>query len=867
MGQYTWLAEKKEQEMAKKLQRRGMPSYRQLPVSERYGVSYTGRGPDGRLQPEAPAGMDLAGRHLFHEGEMKADTPEGSMYLNARTTGMAYPETEQQQAEMKMYEKSGQLPGFQTGGMAVKQITAPEITPVVQQIKPQGTVQTQNIPTVQPVKTVTTQTPTAQTIPKLTNQPNQISVQTPTAQNIPVPAGRQVRTVTTQPQQDYTVNIPQLNQGQQEDFARQQENNQNEIANRAKEQAYREARDQEAERLATEEANRAKEEAYKKNRDEQNLVAGRQPIPTETTTEDLAREQGMKWFMDALNKENPALMVEGRRALSELSSRQQQERNALEQQLLQQRVDPGRARIEAQMLRNNQEGELNDLAAQFGIAGMKSRQEIAGTLASQGLQGQQFEEERNRYKDSADWKAYEAAIAAGDFDTAAKAYQKVTGNSISMDQMKTYQNYLNTRNQQELTQGQLAIDSLRNKIGDEKWNSIQSRISGGASLAQVNAEFPGLNLTQEDFKNMYDATPLGERTWERNMSYAKTLLEAGGEANIKAAAGIFNNAFPGTGIDFSKVITADKAASFNAGMSQLGTYVAAGMDYETAITAMKKDGTFDMLGLSEADVEKLYRGVKTNAIDEQWKAISSSEWYQNLDDEKKKDMSDFFTAVLTGELDYTIQKEYTVTNKDGSTSTMYFNTEADANAYGVQNGTTMVATGKSKVTPRTNVLGDGDGDGAGTTPTKRTEPLGTIIIENGKIYQVIADGNTQEIIPDVDDPWSDNNSKILKAGEKDNQYYKTILDERYKDVTDDGKIFETRKFYALNDNENLKGLSYDDPIIQRLKKEIEENTKKNPELSNYRLKETGERVPMYLYIVKDGNTWKMVTSPDKEYKG
>jgi hypothetical protein len=854
MGQYTWLPEKKEQEMAKKLQRRGMPSYRQLPVSERYGVSYTGRGPDGRLQPEAPAGMDLAGRHLFHEGEMKADTPEGSMYLNARTTGMAYPETEQQQAEMKMYEKSGQLPGFQTGGMAVKQITAPEITPVVQQIKPQGTVQTQNIPTVQPVKTITTQTPMAQTIPKLTNQPNQISVQTPTAQNIPVPAGRQVRTVTTQPQQDYTVNIPQLNQGQQEDLARQQENNQNEIANRAKEQAYREARDQEAERLATEEANRAKEEAYKKNRDEQSLVAGRQPIPTETkTTEDLAREQGMKWFMDALNKENPALMVEGRRALSELSSRQQQERNALEQQLLQQGVDPGRARIEAQMLRNNQEGELNDLAAQFGIAGMKSRQEIAGTLASQGLQGQQFEEERNRYKDSADWKAYEAAIAAGDFDTAAKAYQKVTGNPISMDQMKTYQNYLNTKNQQDITQGELAITSLRNKVGDEKWNSIQSRISGGASLAQVNAEFPGLNLTQEDFKNMYDATPLGERTWERNMSYAKTLLEAGGEANIKAAAGIFNNAFPGTGIDFSKIITADKAASFNAGMSQLGTYVAAGMDYETAITAMKKDGTFDMLGLSEADVEKLYRGIKTNAIDEQWKAISSSEWYQNLDDEKKKDMSDFFTAVLTGELDYTIQKEYTVTNKDGSTSTMYFNTEADANAYGVQNGTTMVATGKSKVTPRTNVLGDGDGDGAGTTPTKRTEPLGTVIIENGKIYQVIADGNTQEITPDLDDPFSENNMKIIQAGEKDNPYYKTILDEQYKKMTFGYDITNYNGFYqwlvdpnnkeARRNLDEFKDIPFENPLIQKLKADIE---KGSPQSNTY------------FTIQKDGNSWKLV---------
>jgi hypothetical protein len=861
MGQYSWLAEKKEQEMAKKLQRRGMPSYQQLPIKERYGVSYTGRGPDGKLQPEAPAGME--GRHLFHEGEMKADTPEGSMYLDAKTTGMAYPETEQQQAEMKMYEKSGQLPGFMSGGwsgaiQSAKDIIAKAKKTVVPKVANQITVDTPEIQTIKPAGSQIEQPKVANVI----EQPQvakTVTTDTPEPVITPIrPAGTQgdtvAKTVTTDTPEPVITDIPKLTQEQQEELDRQKENAETEKANKYKEQMYREAADQEAERKATEEANRAKEEAYKKNRDEQTVVAGTEAEKTTTgkTTEDLARDQGMQWFMDALNKENPALMVEGRRALSELSSRQQQERSAMEQQLLQQGVDPGRARVEAQMLRNNQEGELNDLAAQFGIAGMQSRQEIAGTLASQGLAGQQFENDKKKYGDSEAWKSYEAAITAGDYDTAAKAYKTITGTDISMDQMKTYQTYLNTKNQQDIATGDITINRLKNDLGNDVAASVQDRINSGRNLEQINAEFPNAKLTMAEFQSMYDATPTGQRSFERNLGFANTLLQAedGKGTNTAAAVKILNELFPGTGIDFSGVVTTAKAATFNKGMGMLSDYVAANMDWEEAEIAMEKDGTLEMLGLDKPATEKLYRSLKVNAIDEQLKAITDSTL---LTDEEKADAKTFATAVLTGQLDYKIQKEYTVTDKDGKVTTMYMDSSAAA-SYATSNpGSSIVGTGKSKIVPITDILDDDEED-TDATPTKRTEDIGTVIVENGKIYQVIADGKTQEITPDVDDPFSDNNKKIIDAGEKDNPYYKTIFDKQYSELTGGNDIagkLNTSAVAGTNYNldqfnktfDEYKDLSFENPVIQKLKKDLETASTRSSTTK--------------ITIVKDGNSWKI----------
>jgi hypothetical protein len=110
---YSWVADKKREAMAAKLQRRGMPNMFPRTVAERYGVSYTGMGDDGRLDRSAPAGLDTSTNppHIYHEGETRVATPEGAVYLNADVTSMADPG-----AMERMRAMEGTLPGFASGG-------------------------------------------------------------------------------------------------------------------------------------------------------------------------------------------------------------------------------------------------------------------------------------------------------------------------------------------------------------------------------------------------------------------------------------------------------------------------------------------------------------------------------------------------------------------------------------------------------------------------------------------------------------------------------------------------------------------------------------------------------------------------------
>lgn len=142
-----------------------------------------------------------------------------------------------------------------------------------------------------------------------------------------------------------------------------------------------------------------------------------------------------------------------------------------------------------------------------------------------------------------------------------------------------------------------------------------------------------------------------------------------------------------------------------------------------------------------------------------------------------------------------------------------------------------------------------------TTPPSGTTP-GSTYVKDGKVYQADSTTSSTELTFNADDPWDEENSKILKAGEEDNPYYKTIMDARYKEVTNDGKLLtEPEKWGDLKKNEDLKNLTFDDPLIQKLKTELESYSKDNP--ITYR------GVKTYFHIVKDGNSWNFTTSSDK----
>lgn len=713
-----------------RLANRGMPSYTQIPISERYGVSYTGYGNDGKLQKSSPAGTDAAGA-TYHEGEIKATTPEGSAYISA-----------------DMAQLAGMTPkGFQSGGFS---------------------------PSIPEIKTTDIKT---------------MALPTPTPVTPPTP-----------------------------------------------------------------------------------------PTPPTPATETSARTQGLNYLQGTLTG-TTGTQLAGQKATEDLRLRQAQERSAVTQKATQAGLDAGRSQLEGQMLRAGQETEANKLAGQYGVAAAQEKVNVASNLASQGLAGQQFEQQKTEYNKNENWKAYEAAIAAGDFNTAATTYKTMTGNDISMDQMKTYQNYLNTKQGQELTSGELSIDAqklglsndkmnaiikdinngvplatinsnygttltdadyagigekyrqsvqtgnltldqLKAQIGDSQYASIQNRITTGATLDQINKDL-GTSLTKDQYNSMLEASALGERDWSRRLTAANMLLATEGANNKTAAAKAYSELFPGTSFDFSSVVTDENNASFSTGMKEMSNYILADMKPEDALLALEKSGALTKMGLTKDQATQIYKGMQINAIDAEWEEVETSDFYSNLSDNDKASIKEFYRQSITGELDYDVLKEYEIIGKDGvKVTTVYGKDSTEADKYAAANGYTVKDTGKVKfqmastlTTPEDSVKTDTDlyndfvkdVPGGTTVSYEEWKAAGGSTIKKYSDYTTAYESNpliklagltyesSSELLSAknskiLSDAWAKDPSKI-----KDSKYYyeapdtKTLIDNSEYDVGAGGK--------------------------------------------------------------------------------
>jgi hypothetical protein len=229
------------------------------------------------------------------------------------------------------------------------------------------------------------------------------------------------------------------------------------------------------------------------------------PGTPQISSETQARNTGLDYLQNTITGGKSPSEIAAKQALDQMTARQQQERSAASQRAEQTGVDSTQARVESQMLRNQQESELNTTAAGYQANIADEKIGIANTLASQGLAGQQFEEAKKQYGNSAQWTAYENAVAAGDFTTAANMYKQITGQTLSTAQLETYQNYLNTKQQQEVASGNLSITSqqisneaARLGVDSGKFQAFVTAVNSGSDLAAANAA-SGLSLTAEQY--------------------------------------------------------------------------------------------------------------------------------------------------------------------------------------------------------------------------------------------------------------------------------------------------------------------------------------------------------------------------------
>lgn len=253
---------------------------------------------------------------------------------------------------------------------------------------------------------------------------------------------------------------------------------------------------------------------------------------------------------------------------------------------------------------------------------------------------------------------------------------------------------------------ELQIQQLESELGTQNWNEIQQMIDQGIGIDRVNDKLAekGISpLSTDEYANILQAGSLGERNWNRQLAAAETLLATPGGTNKEAAAEMLSNLYEGVDFDFSTLVSQENAEIFSQGLSQMASYVAAGMDVETAMEAMKADETLAMMGIDESQLAQMYNATKVNALDAEWEAIESSQIYQDLlnstdpaEREQAAAIKEFNTMSKLGMLDYDTLHEYKITGSDGvSKGTIYAKTaeeaQEQANSYGV--GYTIEDTG------------------------------------------------------------------------------------------------------------------------------------------------------------------------------
>lgn len=78
---------------------------------------------------------------------------------------------------------------------------------------------------------------------------------------------------------------------------------------------------------------------------------------------------------------------------------------------------------------------------------------------------------------------------------------KTYGTNITPEQF----NGLQKKYYQSITAGDMELESLKNKVGDEKFASTVNRITAGASLDTINSTL-GINMTRDEYAQMFEAS-------------------------------------------------------------------------------------------------------------------------------------------------------------------------------------------------------------------------------------------------------------------------------------------------------------------------------------------------------------------------
>jgi hypothetical protein len=375
-----------------------------------------------------------------------------------------------------------------------------------------------------------------------------------------------------------------------------------------------------------------------------------------------------------------------------------------------------------------------------------AREYKARQLQSMDIANLTASENLNQLKKSDKWNDAQQFLNAGDYDNYAALVKQITGRTLNYTQFVEDRDYVLRTREQTITAGDIANDaaryglndaemqsvirdvnsgvpvdtinsqygteftqddrdsiaarydsellSLKNRVGDEVYNSLQEMINGGSSLEAINdrARYYGMGeISTSEYMKMLDATPLGERTWERNLQYSNMLLQSQDPDNIIKAQRILKELFPFMGYDVTfdvdQLINDIGAERFAGALTDMSTLASTYDTWEEAKASAEGLNLIETLGGgfedSEGNAMRMFQSLKMNAVDEQWDAIEQSDFYQGLlrsNPDGAELIRQTFTKGLTGELEFDIKPVYNVTDENGA-FVQSFDNIVDANKF------------------------------------------------------------------------------------------------------------------------------------------------------------------------------------------
>jgi hypothetical protein len=675
-SRYPWLAARKAQAKREEVIK-AVAMMRSMPPE--IGVSMTGF-PAGNTDPSVPAGIDENGA-VFHQGETKMTTPEGSMYLNKRTTDMAYPEFQLGGFNNMRGANFNPRKGFEAGGFNP---FAPGATAMGEaRSNVQGTVPSQTPAfasfdaggfsggPVDVAKQVRQNTMGTVMTPEMSVKSfamggaNQTGVQVGQNQN----QGSSVGGVQA-PSQPTGMNTPSgLSGGMGGGY----NPNMGALGSGGGQQGQGAAQ---GGSTLTQAASALGQGIGTANMPKASPgQTGSTPSNLSTMTNN-ATALGLGTQMKELSDTSSPIITAGQQQLAQQQQAGVQGQSAIRQQAAQQGLSSGMGAFQSQLQGAANTSQQNATAEQYEVANAQNKQTVAANLVTQA---QAVQAQMNSQQNS----EYQAAISAGDFATAAKMYYQMTGQVLNTQELQTLQANTNATNA-------LNLQNLQSQVGMDGYNNAMTMINSGSTLSQVNAQ-TGLNLTQDQFNSMLNATAYGQNQYNRSMTLANTLISAGGADNVQQAVSVMQAANPGVQIDASNLVTADQQKSFAEGMTQLSQLASAGMSWDEAQGVLSQNGALSQMGLSTSQVEGIYNTATQSSVDKAINSYTSSAAFQSLSPDQQASYKQVYIQQLLDPNGGLPQQVFNVVDASGNIT--YSSTDQSAaKSYVSKNGGTINQT-------------------------------------------------------------------------------------------------------------------------------------------------------------------------------